>query len=312
MSHQFYQLDDYLALDREPQPWVIHSLVPVGGLTNIYGKPKTGKSFIALDMAVKVAQGAGDWEGYPIPKSGPTCYLQCDTPREEWAKRLEVVKQMVRDQHLPLWIADMWLIPNYPMNIIDPLDPTLKWLEGEMKRIQPVMVVIDTLREVHGGDEDSSTVMRNVISGLVGACRPAAIVLVSHARKSNPNLDFAAQDDMMDAGRGSSYTAGRMDVVVNVTARRMQFKGRATGLVTEHLVQDPENGFISLKREDDGSEKQIEDLWRQYPGLSQNQMAEKLARKMNYSLSTAIRRLREWAKKEEEKQNGGLRGDQDE
>jgi RecA-family ATPase len=298
---EFVSLDDYLALPREPQPWVIQDLIPVGGAVNVYGKPKTGKSFIALDWAWKVAQGFSTWEGYPILKPGPVAYLQCDTPREEWARRMEYVRTTAQRDGIPLWIADMWLIPNYPMNIIDPLDPTIEWLKAEMTRIQPVMVVIDTLREVHGGDEDSSTVMRNVISNLVGACRPAAIVLVSHARKDQQGfMDGAGEEDMMDTARGSGYTAGRMDVVVKVTKRRMQFKGRATGLKTETLQQDPENGWISLVRQDDGLEKAIEDLTRQYPGLSQTQMAEKLAKKLGYSVSTATRRLREWVEKVEQ------------
>ena len=50
---EFVRLNDYLKLDREPQPWVIHSLIPVGGLINIFGKPKC----FALDTPVLRANG---------------------------------------------------------------------------------------------------------------------------------------------------------------------------------------------------------------------------------------------------------------
>lgn len=302
-SYRFYQLDDYLRLPREPQPWVIHSLIPVGGLVNVFGKPKTGKSFIALDMAAKVARGEKTWEGYPIQKPGPVCYFQIDTPREEWARRAEEVKRQANRDGVALWIADMYLVPQFPVNLEDPRSPNILWLKQEMEKINPVMVVIDTLREVHGGDENDSTIMRNVIANIVGCCRPASIVLVSHSRKDQQGWqEMDGEDDMMDQARGSSYVAGRMDVIIKVTKRRMMFKGRATGAVTEQIQQDPETGWISLKREEDGSTQAIEELWRMYPGISQNSMADKLARKMGYSLSTAIRRLREWTQKQDNPQ----------
>lgn len=296
---RFVPLDEYLALPREPQPWIIKNLIPVGGLVNCYGKPKSGKSWLTLAWAKAVASGAPHWCGYDIPLSGPVAYLQIDTPREEWARRLELVRQDCIVEKIPLWIADMWLVPRFPVNILEPDDPTLLWLQQQLSEIQPVLVVVDTLREAHGGDEDSSTVMRNVISSLVGVCRPAAIVFVSHARKDQAGWQSGGDDDMMDQNRGSSYTSGRMDVIVKVTQKRMQFKGRATGLITEQLQQDPDTGWIELVREDDGSSKEIEMIWKAHPeGLSINKMAEILSKKKGYSVSTATRRINEWNERE--------------
>lgn len=291
---EFVRLNDYLKLDREPQPWIIHSLVPVGGLVNIFGKPKTGKSFIALDWAFAVAAGKATWFGYEIQKPGPVMYLQIDTPREEWARRNEQGAMMYAVDDMPLYIADMWLIPQYPMDILEQTKMNVRWLKEQVEKIQPVLIVIDTLREVHSGDEDNSTVMRNVISEIVGACRPAAVVLVSHARKDQAGFGDVGGDDLMDQARGSSYVAGRMDVIVKVTQRRMQFKGRATGQVTENLVQDPENGWIKIERDDDGSDEIIEELYKDNPKSSVHQQAQRLAARKKYSLSTATRRINKW------------------
>lgn len=307
MQPRFYQLDEYLALPREPQPWVIHSLVPVGGMVNVFGKPKTGKSFIALDWARAVASGQKSWFGYTIQKPGPVAYLQVDTPREEWARRMETVKAMCAADGVPLWVADMWLVPQFPVNILEPEDPTIKWLAAELERLQPVMIVIDTIREVHGGDEDNSTVMRNVLSALVGACRPAAIVLVSHARKDQAGFGGdVGEEDMMDQARGSSYVAGRMDVIVKVTKKRMQFKGRATGQQTEALAQDPETGWISLHRDDDGSDAYIEELMTLYPKASVNELAKRLEHKLKYSHSTATRRIVAWKERMSKQHASGV------
>lgn len=301
MLPRFYQLDEYLALPREPQPWVIHSLVPVGGMVNVFGKPKTGKSFITLDWAKAVASGESDWFGYEIQKPGPVAYLQVDTPREEWARRMEHVKAMCAREGVPLWIADMWLVPNFPVNVLDPDDTTIAWLRAELDKLQPVMIVIDTIREVHGGDEDNSTVMRNVLSSLVGACRPSAIVLVSHARKDQAGFGGEVEEDMMDQARGSSYVAGRMDVIAKVTKKRLTFKGRATGQQTEVLTQDPETGWISLQRDDDGSDAYIKELLTNYPDASVNDLAKRFGQKMNVSVSTGTRKIISWKERNKKK-----------
>lgn len=298
MEPRFYRMDEYLALEREPQPWVIQSLVPVGGMVNVFGKPKTGKSFLTLDWARAVASGKSNWFGYTIQKSGPVAYLQVDTPREEWARRIEHVRQMCAEDDTPLFIADMWLVPQFPVNILGEDDPTIVWLKAELEKLQPVMIVIDTIREVHGGDEDNSTIMRNVLSSLVGACRPAAIVIVSHSRKDQAGFGGEVEEDMMDQARGSSYVAGRMDVIVKVSKKRMMFKGRATGQQTEVIVQDPETGWLSLQREDDGSDKLIEEIFDMYPNASVHDAAVRLGQKMGKSVSTATRRIHAWKEKQ--------------
>lgn len=257
---------------------------------NILPTFNTGKSFIVLDWAFAIACGKATWHGYKIDKPGPVCYLQVDTPREEWARRVQTGLEMYALDQIPLYIADMWQVPQFPVNVLDPNDPITRWLKAEFDRIQPVMVVVDTLREIHGGDEDNSTAMRNVISALVGATRPAALVLVSHARKDQA-FGGPIDEDMMDQARGSSYVAGRMDSVVNVTQRLMKYKGRAVGQAQEKLEQDPLTGWIRIKQEDDGSVDEIRLLFRDYPGLSVNQYAQRLAQKMKYSVSTATRRI---------------------
>jgi hypothetical protein len=98
-----------------------------------------------------------------------------------------------------------------------------------------------------------------------------------------------------------------MDVIVKVSPKRMMFKGRATGQVTETIQQDKETGWISLVRDEDGSDKVIEEIWRSKPGLSLHAMAEILAKKMSYSVSTGERRMRAWRDKldqEEKKRHG--------
>lgn len=109
----------YQQLPKQPQPWVVEKLIPMGGLVNLYGKPKTGKSFLALSLAQAIVNQEPDWCGYPIPAPGPVAYLQIDTPREEWSSRLS--KMSIKPvANSDLWIADMWQVPEFPFNILNP------------------------------------------------------------------------------------------------------------------------------------------------------------------------------------------------
>ena len=287
----FVNAFDYLDLPREPQPWVVEKLIPVGGLVNVFGKPKSGKSFLMLGMVEAIANQAPDWQGFTIHKHGPVAYLQIDTPREEWAARVLRMSWSSSEATERLWIADMWQVPNFPFDILNPHKKELDWFRKEIARIKPIMVVIDTMREIHAGDENDSTVMRNVIATLVGICRPAAIVLVSHSRKDSL-LTSSGNDDLMDQQRGSSYVSGRMDVIIKVSPKRLVFKGRATGQLQFPIHQD-ERGFIHVEREaEEAFASAFERIIKEFPTESDNQHAERIARSLGISQSNAYRRIK--------------------
>lgn len=293
VRHVFVPSRAYQQLPKSPQKWVIDRLVPVGGLINVFGKPKTGKSFLALGMAQAIVNGDLDWGGYPIHTHGSVAYLQIDTPREEWSDRIGRLTLAPANEH-ELWIADMWQVPQFPFDILDPTQTGLKWLRDQMASIQPVLTIIDTLREAHGADENDSTAMRNVLTNLVAACRPSAIMLLSHARKDTI-LTSNGDDDMMDQNRGSSYIPGRMDVIIKLTQKRMTFKGRATGLRTETVTQDPDTGLIQLvpSGDDEITQRLIQAIVADAGGtISQTALAKELARRQSISESTAVRRVR--------------------
>lgn len=269
----FVSGDDYVRLPRDPEPWVIQHLVATGGMTNLYGPPKTAKSFAALGMAIAVSSGALKWLKFDVLKHGPVAYLQIDTPRSEWSRRLNQLKWFHYDVS-KIFFADMYMTP-FPYNILDPSH--LKWLTEEMKVIKPVMVVVDTLREVHSGDENDSTPMKMVIAALVSACKPAAIVLISHSRKESPAAAMAGLDSLMSDARGSSYVAGRMDTVVKFTETSMTYKGRGLGEGRLSIVQNDDTALVELNTASEAYAKHLEDRVRELRGLDPEVTINKMA-----------------------------------
>lgn len=227
----FLPTPEYLAQPRNPYSWVIEDILPTGGLLNIYGKPKSGKSFLAVQMAEAIAIGAPDVVGFPIHQHGRVAYLQLDTPRAIWTDRIQT-----HFAHSPniLWAdSDTRIVKDdsveeipYPFDI---MTEGYHWLKAKIAEAEPLVVVIDTLREVHSGDENDSTHMRNMINTLIAACRPAAMVVLSHARKNASEGGF----EIMSENRGSGYVAGRFDGTIHLSSDDkkpiLSYKSRTAG-----------------------------------------------------------------------------------
>jgi KaiC/GvpD/RAD55 family RecA-like ATPase len=271
--YSFYSGPDYLALPRQGSPWIVKDLIPVSGLVNIYGKPKSHKSFFALGVAAAVANDELDWEGFPVQASGPVMYLQIDTPREEWARRFEALeRQGISTRNI--YVADMQTV-SYPVNMLE--QAHLDALAEEVRRIKPILVVVDTLREAHGANENDSGDMRMVVNGIVAATHPAAVVFLTHARKDGVMTAAASEDTLlMDDNRGSGYISGRMDMIIRVTERTITYKGRAKGAGQVKVTHDAD-GFVHLTSP---AASETEGLLREalvrHPGLSQRQLAARL------------------------------------
>lgn len=242
----FVGVNDYLTLPRDRATWILKPLLPISGAALLYGAEKTGKSYLGIQLALAISGQAPDWLGFPVIKTGRVLYLQLDTPRSVWAHRFE---EMIKGGGLSydsntLQLADRECIEFYPFDILQPAH--MKYLYSLIQPLAPVAVIIDTLRSVHSGDEDSSTVSRNVLANLIGATHPAALILISHSRKPNPDADRSLVSDH----RGSSNITASVDAIMRLTKTRLFYTGRSI-----------EEGDIKLERLDNGLWKpQTEDI----------------------------------------------------
>ena len=56
-----------------PMKWLIDDLLPVGGVVMLSAKPKMGKSFLAIQLALSVASG-GEFLGFQAHKRRNNLY----------------------------------------------------------------------------------------------------------------------------------------------------------------------------------------------------------------------------------------------
>lgn len=233
----FLPVDRYLELPRDRETWLLKPLIPLGGACLLYGSPKTGKSYLGIQLALALSGQATDWLGFPVGRAGKVLYLQLDTPRSLWATRFHemIEKGKLQYNSNTLLLADRDSIEYCPFDILQPSH--VLYLKRLVEEHNPVAVVIDTLRHVHSGDEDSSTVSRNVLANLIGATNPAALILISHSRKPNPEAEKSTLDDH----RGSGNIVASMDAILRLTKTRLYYAGRSI-----------EEGNVKLERQENG------------------------------------------------------------
>lgn len=264
-----YSTADYLALPRPDEVFIVDDLLPVGGSMLIYGDPKVGKSFIAMQLAQHISRG-DRWMGFETHKA-KVLYVQLDTPRYLWMTRMDSLIESGEPFGVDgdIYHADRESLETWPFDILNPAH--FKKLRDEVDNIQPDVVIIDTLKEAHQAPENDNTEGQRVIAALSAATHPAALVIVHHARK----LSDGRPNDIIQGARGAGYLTGRMDAIVAMSSRTMHYISRATEGGTMRMERK-DNGYWELVEEPAQLNQWVETLLAQ-EGLSLRKKAEQLA-----------------------------------
>lgn len=185
-------------LDIPPPEPLIEGWLNLDSVAVMYGRPKGGKSFVAIDMAMCVAAGRR-WHNRHVTQ-GPVLYVIAEGVRgigprvKAWSK----VNTHTVPENL-VWLP----------RAVSMLNP--QWsgaLATIAARLQPHMVVIDTLnRSMAGGDENSSKDMGIVIAAadLIKRSTGACVFIVHHSGK-----------DSTQGARGHSSLLGAVDTELEV------------------------------------------------------------------------------------------------
>ncbi len=167
---------DLIDTEFAPPKWVVPDLLPVG-LASLAGRPKVGKSWLALQLSVAVAAG-----GYFLDRqveSGNVLYLALEDSPRRLKLRLERLGWALRD--LPLQFYCEW-------DALSDTEALLK-LEAKIVAVKPRLVVIDTLTRAWGGGLDWNDV--GPVTEALGRLQRLAletdccILTVDHLRKPN-------------------------------------------------------------------------------------------------------------------------------
>jgi putative DNA primase/helicase len=185
--------------------WLVKGVIPTQGLAAIYGPSASGKTFLALDLALTLASGA-KWFGHRIPRNVPVVYAPLEA-RGGIKLRLRAWRTARESESLP---SGFRVLGESQMSILNPDDVDALGrciVDG----VGPgAVVMLDTLhRAMSGADENSASDMGSVIEGAqqLQGLTGGLVILIHHSGK-----------DASRGMRGSSALFAAMDAVVAVTS----------------------------------------------------------------------------------------------
>lgn len=224
--------------DRPLAAYHIKGVLPRAALVVIYGEPGSGKSFIAWDMALAVAQGA-TWRGKRV-KQGRVVYIVAEG-REGLPARI-----MAYESHFGVDLSALSFrcIERDTPSLMDGAQ-TLELCERIRAEGGADLVVVDTLSQVMAGGDENSSDMAVISRHCNGIARATGgtVVLIHHSGK-----------DPTRGARGHSSLKGAVDAELEVLKA-----GSERSISTTKMKDGPDGdayGFrlisVEIGRDEDG------------------------------------------------------------
>lgn len=200
---------------RQPPEWFIDGLVPLKGLTLVYGAPGSYKSFVALDMALSAAASLPCY-GLDV-KPGPVIYLAGEGA-------LGIAKK-----RRPAWRLAKQItgpIPFYTLDVM-PLardsEAVIKFVDDvKAQDVMPQLVVVDTLARLSLGLNENDVKE-------IGLSLAALEYIRRELNTTVIAIHHSGKDDSRGA-RGSSSIQGAVDAALYIKANP---EARAVTIINE-------------------------------------------------------------------------------
>jgi hypothetical protein len=227
----------------EPLRWIVPDLIPEG-LTVLAGKPKIGKSWFMLCVALGLARGT-EALGKLLERAA---VLYCGL--EDGKRRMQSRVRLILGPANKGWPGNFYFRQRLVPLDAGGLDTLEQWL---IEHPEGRLIVIDVLAKVRGqkgrGEEPYQYDYRLMTSVQELALRyRVAIVIVHHVRKGDA-------EDVLDMISGTTGITGAADLalVLDRTKNgcRLAGRGRDTEDIDKLCERDPDTGIWSITGEYD-------------------------------------------------------------
>lgn len=223
-----WRLLDDAGMAELPEPrYRVKGLIPDRGVVMIYGKPRSFKSFIGLDIALSVATGTPVFGRFPSQKSD-VVLCAGEAPHGTARKRIPAWKEARKVPKLP----GFRMVAGVP-SFNDPADVGALITSIKAASMAPGLVIVDTLgRAARGLDENKTSdagLLMMAAEHIAGAL-DCTVILIHHSGK-----------DETRGAAGSFRFAADADAVFAVKR-----EGMVVELVCEKMKDDDEPDAIPL------------------------------------------------------------------
>lgn len=210
----------------------------------IGGDPKAGKTTLALQIALCVVTGL-PFFGRAPSKTGPAVLLQADMGAGYFR---HVVSELGRGLEADQFDHPIHYRCSTGVNLAE--RSTRSRVLSEIRRLNPVLIVADPLRDLHGGNEDKSEEIKPVLDFFLELrdTTRSTVIVIDHLTKPQE----ASKGGKRPAGyslRGSGAKYGRADSILIV---RDQGQGLSRVEITHRYGATPPPVFYTREPRESG------------------------------------------------------------
>jgi len=186
--------------------WLIEQLWSEAGVGLIGGSPKSGKSWLGLEIATAVATGTLCLDRFQVPSPGPALIFLAEDTLPNVRDRLAALCQH-RDIDLQALQVHVITVPTLRLDV----ETDFRRLVATVECLQPRLLVLDPLVRLHRANENDAGEIAAILGRLRALQRKhnVAIALVHHARKQSssfqPGLALRGSGDLHAFGDSNLY-----------------------------------------------------------------------------------------------------------
>jgi hypothetical protein len=189
-------------------PFVVDQVMPDEGIVFLAGRPGSMKSWLAYDAALAVARKR-PWLSFDVPDKGKVLVLNFDNPSHELGRRFRRLGLKPDD---PIYFhSPAAKLPPEGLPAMLQLPQAIEPIHMILSRIRPHLVIVDSYRQSHTGEEHSSQDMGRVMSCLRSMAGFGCCVLVLHHLRKQGQQQKEDDDEPL---RGSTEIEASADVIM--------------------------------------------------------------------------------------------------
>ena len=270
-------MNDLLGMEFTSPAWIIDGLVPTQGITIISGAPKSFKSWISLEFALRIAQGQKVFGQYECTKNN---VLIVD---EENHMRFiqDRLKQLGAPEDMPISFVSQ-------KNFCITDDRHIEAIEKICNEREVDVVILDSLVRMHSEEENSAKEVAGIFAQIKKLCQKGKTVIVLHHERKEGAYNSSTSARM----RGSSDISAAIDSHIAVK----KYPDNKTKILVDHAqcrcAPEQEPFDIVLAEKDDGLEFQ-------YVGQSEAKKRDTLHDKLEEFIPEILKKCPEGMRQQE-------------
>jgi RecA-family ATPase len=239
-------VDNEASINRDYDPWILEPLIPFQSVIILDGLGGSGKSWFSVDMCYSIGLGIPFLGIFPVKRPGKVMYFTAEEVPEIFVKRLDAIRKYYPPNENFIWTSmlheDLDINPSLCDEDMRSLRVTTMFqlLERRISKVKPVLVVLDSLVNFYGLDENASKEARFFMDALRGLTRKykTSILLLHHQNKEGMRAE--ADDVISFRGSGVFREQARSRIIYkNVKLE--------DGVIARKIILEKSNYYSKIK-----------------------------------------------------------------